>query len=237
LFIGREQFSRIEAPFLAWEFVMKDGNDQPLAIIDRNFSGFGKELFTDAGKYAIHFGSTAEESAKFVQLSLDAGHPGNKGGMKAPVARLNSEFNSVIPCSSGEQLVLREPLTLDERLIALAAAISIDYDYFSRHSYGSGWLSPFIHVPVPMPVPPVPPMSMPESDSPEEDHTLGADSSTPRETHEGYDWGGFGHDGNKGDSGDENVDEAAWEEFDDFGDSPGDASGGLIDFLREWSDD
>ena len=27
-----------------------------LALLDRNFQGFGKELFTDAGKYVVHFG-------------------------------------------------------------------------------------------------------------------------------------------------------------------------------------
>lgn len=37
-----------------------------LALIDRNFQGFGKELFTDAGKYVIHFGSKPAEAAEQV---------------------------------------------------------------------------------------------------------------------------------------------------------------------------
>lgn len=37
-----------------------------LALIDRNFQGFGKELFTDAGKYVIHFGSPPAEAAEQV---------------------------------------------------------------------------------------------------------------------------------------------------------------------------
>ncbi len=32
------------------------------------------------------------------------------------------------------------PLALDERMMALAAAISIDYDYFSQHSHGPGMM-------------------------------------------------------------------------------------------------
>ena len=46
-------------------------------------------------------------------------------------------------------------MQLDERMVALAAAITIDYDYFSRHSaHGGGLLSPFIHPPIiPYPVP------------------------------------------------------------------------------------
>ncbi len=39
-----------------------------LALIDRNFQGFGKELFTDAGKYVIHFGSKPAEAAEQVTL-------------------------------------------------------------------------------------------------------------------------------------------------------------------------
>ena len=39
-----------------------------LALIDRNFQGFGKELFTDAGKYVIHFGSKPSEAAEQVPL-------------------------------------------------------------------------------------------------------------------------------------------------------------------------
>lgn len=116
-------------------------------------------------------------------------------------------------CLAGNQLVVHRPLHLDERMVALAAAISIDYgeshllplvhgwavhatavsialrgccaapsaihppscvhpscdsptnhsccvlahpaaDFFSRHSYGGGFLSPFMPVPIiPYPVP------------------------------------------------------------------------------------
>ena len=39
-----------------------------LALIDRNFQGFGKELFTDAGKYVIHFGDRPAAAAEQVSL-------------------------------------------------------------------------------------------------------------------------------------------------------------------------
>ena len=42
-----------------------------LALIDRNFQGFGKELFTDAGKYVIHFGQAPQEAAEQVQPHLN----------------------------------------------------------------------------------------------------------------------------------------------------------------------
>lgn len=78
---------------------------------------------------------------------------------RPPVSRLLSKLNitfqhaaCILPFA-GNQLVVARPLELDERMIALAAAISIDYDYFSRHSsVGSGFFPPPI-VPVPAPTP------------------------------------------------------------------------------------
>ena len=67
LYLGKRQFAAIEGGFLAWEFALRDANGGVLALIDRNFQGFGKELFTDAGKYVIHFGETSQKvSNKFL---------------------------------------------------------------------------------------------------------------------------------------------------------------------------
>ena len=41
-----------------------------LALIDRNFQGFGKELFTDAGKYVIHFGDKPAAAAEQASVSF-----------------------------------------------------------------------------------------------------------------------------------------------------------------------
>lgn len=56
--------------------------------------------------------------------------------------------------SGGAQEVVR-PLALDERMTALAAAISIDYDYFSQHSHGPGMM-PGLLFPMPIPAPSYP---------------------------------------------------------------------------------
>jgi len=153
LFIGRKQFARIDGEFLAWQFFVEDKARRPLALIDRNFSGFGKEIFTDAGKYAIHFGESPEEAARHVQNSLVNAHPDDKLPPVMPIKLPKSSDYSVIPCTNGDQLIVNQTLGIDERMITLAAAISIDYDYFSRHSYGSGWLAPFVHPPIPVPMP------------------------------------------------------------------------------------
>lgn len=46
-------------------------------------------------------------------------------------------------------------LSLSERAIALACAVTIDFDYFSQHSGRPGLMSalPFFPMPMPMPVP------------------------------------------------------------------------------------
>jgi hypothetical protein len=51
LFLNQAQFGTIQGGFLAWDFQLTEPRGgPPLARIDRNFSGWGKELFTDAGQ-------------------------------------------------------------------------------------------------------------------------------------------------------------------------------------------
>ena len=37
LFLGNEQFGRVDGQFLAWEFAVRDGEKRMLATIDRNW--------------------------------------------------------------------------------------------------------------------------------------------------------------------------------------------------------
>jgi hypothetical protein len=47
--------------------------------------------------------------------------------------------------------VVHKPLPLTERMIALAAAISVDYNFFSQHSSSGGLISPPLFMPMPLP--------------------------------------------------------------------------------------
>lgn len=154
LYAGRRQFAAINGSFLAWEFVLRDQKEGVLALIDRNFQGFGKEIFTDAGKYVIHFGQQPDEAAQNVANTIQAAHPDKPKPPVTAIAKLRTGV-SVIPTQAGNQLEVQRPLGLSERMLCLAAAISIDYDYFSRHSSGAGggFLGPFLF---PMPMPPYP---------------------------------------------------------------------------------
>ena len=95
LFVGTSQFARIDNGLWAWDFDAHTQESVPLASINRNFSGFIKEIFTDMGQYVVHYDATLEQE---------------------------------------------RPLSLDERAVVLAGAMSIDIDYFSRHSNSDGIL-------------------------------------------------------------------------------------------------
>lgn len=112
-----EQFAQIDAGFLSLTFLLQDAQDRLVGAIDRNFRGFGRELFTDTGQYVLRFDSVGQ------QAMTDA--------------RLDDPRNP----QSGTQLVASHgtrPLTLDERAVALATAVSIDCKFWLRH--GVAWI-------------------------------------------------------------------------------------------------
>lgn len=108
LYLGNKQFAEVVNPgFWHWTFTLKGLDDEVLAQIDRNWRGFGFQLFTDAGQYVIAFGS-AEPSS--------------------------------VPLAGVQELQVKRPLTISERAVAIALAVSLDNDYFSVHG---GWHLPF----------------------------------------------------------------------------------------------
>ena len=87
--------------------------------------------------------------------------------LQAPFAHRNT---AQILCRSGfhHDEVLRycfqdvvRPLGIDERTAVLAAAVSIDFDYFSQHSHSGGGMFPFL---MPMPTPSYPPEAGPDAE-------------------------------------------------------------------------
>lgn len=128
------QFAQIDAGFLSWTFLMQDADSKLVGAIDRNFRGFGREIFTDTGQYVLRFDSVGQTAMTDARLSA----PGSQEK----------------PTGMAEGLELVEshgtrPLTLDERAVALATAVSIDFDYFSRHSegmHGGGGMFPWFYM-------------------------------------------------------------------------------------------
>ncbi|GAC94227.1 scramblase [Pseudozyma hubeiensis SY62] len=132
------QFAAIDAGFLSWTFLMQDAESRLVGAIDRNFRGFGREIFTDTGQYVLRFdsvGQTAMADARLVDFSSSASQAKPQG------------------IAEGLEMVESHgtrALTLDERAVALATAVSIDFDYFSRHSegmHGGGGMLPWMMMP------------------------------------------------------------------------------------------
>jgi hypothetical protein len=105
---GMVQFAHVDEPFLSWDFTLRDEGQKTIGSVNRNFAGFAREIFTDTGVYALRMDSAAEQP----DLQVGQGQ-----------ISLNRE---------------QPPMTLDQRAVMLATAVSIDFDYFSRHSHAGG---------------------------------------------------------------------------------------------------
>lgn len=55
LFLDKQQFGHVNGGFLAQEFEVRDESGAQIARVDRNFTGFAREIFTDARQYVVHF--------------------------------------------------------------------------------------------------------------------------------------------------------------------------------------
>lgn len=113
------QFASVDEPFLSWDFSLRSAESRLIGSVNRNWGGIGRELFTDTGVYALRM--DAAGLAQQPQL------PGS-----------NNRRTDVIGYDE------KSPgMTLDQRAVMLATAVSIDFDYFSRHSGaggGMGWM-------------------------------------------------------------------------------------------------
>lgn len=91
------------------------------------------QIFTDAGQYVIRFGS-ADPSSKTGPASV-VKHSTEIEVSSFLILLLLMFFFFFNP-GQIQELEVTRPLTLSERAVAVALAISLDNDYFSRHG---GW--------------------------------------------------------------------------------------------------
>jgi len=147
--LNRVQFAHIDGGFLALDFDMQDEQGRPMASVNRNFVGFARELFTDSGQYALRFDAAVIQDLQQEQgLGATAAAPATATSSSGSstgeaVVEKNLQEAKEIQAAKDEralaQLESRGGLTLDQRAIMLACAVSIDFDYFSRHS-GNGYV-------------------------------------------------------------------------------------------------
>ena len=110
-----EQFAYVDEPFLSWDFSLRSADSGLIGSVSRNWRGFGREIFTDTGAYVLRMDSTG----------------------------LQGERKALSPTASPPSTVYdREGggMTLDQRAVMLATAVTVDFDYFSR---SRGGMMPF----------------------------------------------------------------------------------------------
>lgn len=112
-----QQFAAVDEPFLSWDFSLLSADRRLIGSVNRNFAGLAREMFTDTGVYALRMDSAGlTEEAQNKHLVSQTGR--------------TNDIATIVPA-----------MTLDQRAVMLSTAVSIDFDYFSRHS-GPGGILP-----------------------------------------------------------------------------------------------
>ncbi|KAK5938079.1 hypothetical protein PMZ80_009668 [Knufia obscura] len=115
------QFAYIDEPFLSWDFSLKASDDRLIGSVNRNWGGLGREFFTDTGSYV---------------LRMDAAGLDQEAAQKHIISQSNQEERAYAETLGGNDG--KYGMTLDQRALMLATAVTVDFDYFSRHSRGGG---------------------------------------------------------------------------------------------------
>lgn len=119
------QFAYVDEPFLSWDFSLKDSDGKLIGSVNRNWRGFGRELFTDTGAYALRMDSAGLDQEAEQRHIVSQSHKSDK----AYAETLGGNDD-------------KYGMTLDQRAIMLATAVTVDFDYFSRHSSSAGGIFP-----------------------------------------------------------------------------------------------
>ncbi|CDF34651.1 unnamed protein product [Chondrus crispus] len=115
LYVQKEQFAEVNSGFLAVDFDMRDMDGKKMASVNKDFTGFARELFTDARQYVLR-----------MDPSYGLSHDAN----------LVNDANTI---NLGQEEYSDTKMGQRERAVVLAAALAIDFGMFlSKKS--SGWL-------------------------------------------------------------------------------------------------
>lgn len=142
------QFAAIDEPMLSWDFTLADNDGNLIGSINRNFRGFGREIFTDTGQYVLRMDAASPETTNISNSGAVRKFPKRNMELalvERPVSKSqqSNSFGSKDPIGTNlwkkvEMSVIERPnpkaLTLDQRAVMLATAVSIDFDYFSHTS-------------------------------------------------------------------------------------------------------
>ena len=120
------QFAYIDERFLSWDFSLLGADNRLLGSVNRSFRGFGREIFTDTGAYVLRMDAAGLEQEAENRHIVSQTHRADRAHAET-VGGSGDKFG----------------MTLDQRAVMLATAVTVDFDYFSRHSNGGGMM-PFL---------------------------------------------------------------------------------------------
>lgn len=115
------QFAYVDERFLSWDFSLKDSEGKLIGSVNRNWGGFGREILTDTGIYALRMDAAGLDQESEQKHYISQTHQGDRAYAET-LGGNDSKYG----------------MTLDQRAVMLATAVTIDFDYFSRHSHGGG---------------------------------------------------------------------------------------------------
>lgn len=137
---------------LSWDFTLADLYGNLIGSINRNFRGFGREIFTDTGQYVLRMDAASPETTNIANSNAVTQFPKRitellpapresqekltQHAKRAEVLK-RSVIKHGVPEMSVVERTSAKGLTLDQRAVMLATAVSIDFDYFS-HTSGTG---------------------------------------------------------------------------------------------------
>ncbi|ORY79043.1 Scramblase-domain-containing protein [Protomyces lactucae-debilis] len=139
-----QQFGAIDEPMLSWDFSVMGEDGALLGSINRNMRGLMRELFTDTGHYVLRYDAASPETTNLSTSAVALpGVDTETADARQAMAQTHSRAIALSHTST-------RPMTLDERAVLLATAVSVDFDYFS-HQSGAGHTGFFpMFMPFPM---------------------------------------------------------------------------------------
>lgn len=108
MYVDKEQFAHVDSGFLAVDFDMRDEQERKIASVNKDFTGFAREIFTDARQYVLRLDPS---------MGVDA-------------SGLVNDTNTIV--GAEDPTLAGAKLTVDQRAVLLATAISIDFGKLTR---------------------------------------------------------------------------------------------------------
>lgn len=113
------QFASINEHSKSWDFSLSSTDGQEIGSINRRFRGFAQQHFTHTGSYVFHMDSVGlKRDLQENDLTAERG----KSDQANVEVLLGKEF--------------KKGLTLDQRAVMLASAVTINFDYLSGYRSG-----------------------------------------------------------------------------------------------------